>query len=281
MAVAVNSGRTARVQVGPRRRRWAGTGLRAYAALVLAFLYLPIVVIVIFSFSAGRIPTLPIESLTLDWYRRAFSDPLIWQSLRNSILVATGVGLVSCVVGLLAGKELAWREFRGKGLILLVVLIPMVVPLLVFGLASYLLIRAIHIPEGTFAVMLTHSVFGISFATLILYSRLLGFRRSLLEAAATLGAPPIRVFFEILVPLVMPGLIAAFLLAFLSSFDEFIVAFFVIGFGRTLPVTIWSQLRGGISPEINAIATQVLLISITLGIAAQWLIVRSSRSRER
>lgn len=276
MATAVETA----VRAGAERpRRAQGFVLRLYAGVVLAFLYLPILVIVLFSFSSNRIPTLPIDALTLDWYRRAFSNAAIWESLRNSIVIASGVGLVSCVVGLLAAKELAWREFRGKGLILLFVLIPLVVPLLVFGLASFLLFRAIHVPQGTLAVTLTHSVFGISFATLILFSRLLDFRRSLLEAAASLGASPTRVFFEVLVPVAAPGLIAAFLLAFLSSFDEFIVAFFVIGFGRTMPVTIWSSLRNGISPEINALATQVLLISASIGLVAQWLMVRTGRSR--
>lgn len=279
MAATTITATGAHVVAPRRRRRWDDIALRGYAALVLLFLYLPIVVIVLFSFSSNRIPTLPIRSLTLDWYRAAYADAIVWQSLRSSLLIATGVGLISCVVGLLAAKELAWREFRGKGLVLLFVLIPMIVPLLVFGLASFLLFRAIGLPEGTLAVMIAHCVFGISFATLILYSRLLDFRRSLLEASASLGASPVRTFFEVLVPLVAPGLIAAFLLAFLSSFDEFIVAFFVIGFGRTLPVTIWSQLRNGISPEINAIAAQVLLISVTLGLVAQVLFARASRTR--
>lgn len=263
-----------RVHGHHRRSTWL---LRGYGGLVLAFLYLPILVIVAFSFSSNRIPTLPIRSLTLEWYRAAASDTAVWQSLRTSLVIATVVGLVSCIVGLLAAKELAWQRFRGKGLILLLVLVPMVVPLLAFGLASFLLFRAIGIEEGTLAVTLAHMVFGISFATLILYSRLLDFRLSLMEAAASLGASPTRAFFEVLVPLAAPGLVAAFLLAFLSSFDEFIVAFFVIGFGDTLPVTIWSQLRNGISPEINAIATQVLVLTLGLGLAAQWFIARGSR----
>jgi spermidine/putrescine transport system permease protein len=279
MAIAAGSSRRLTASVRPRGGRWSNLGLRVYAGLVFVFLYMPIVVIILFSFSSNRIPTLPIQSLTTDWYRKAFADPLIWQSLRTSVIIATMVGVISCVVGLLAAKELAWRDFRGKGVVLLLVLIPLIVPLLVFGLASYLLFRAIHIPEGSLAVVLAHCVFGISFATLILYSRLLDFRRSLLEAAAGLGASPVRVFFEVLVPLVAPGLLAAFLLAFLSSFDEFIVAFFVIGFGRTLPVTIWSQLRNGISPEINAIATMVLVLTISLACVAQWSIARGLRSR--
>ncbi len=279
MAIAVRTSHREASGTLPHGRRWATLTLRSYAGLVFLFLYLPIVVIVLFSFSSNRIPTLPVRSLTFDWYRKAFANPLIWQSLRTSLVVATMVGVISCAVGLLAAKELAWRDFRGKGLVLLIVLIPLIVPLLVFGLASYLLFRAIHIPQGTLAVIVAHSVFGISFATLILYSRLLDFRESLLEAAASLGASPVRVFFEVLVPLVAPGLLAAFLLAFLSSFDEFIVAFFVIGFGHTLPVTIWSELRNGISPQINAIATVVLLLTISLACVAQWSITRGSRSR--
>lgn len=267
------------VHRGSRRRFSIGeVSLRIFAGLVYMFLYMPIAVIVLFSFSDSRIPTLPITGLTLDWYRKALGDHLLLNSLRTSLLVATSVGLVSCTVGLLAARELAWRQFRGKGAVLLFALSPMIVPLLVFGLAAHLWFDTIHVPQGTLAVVIAHGVFGISFATLILYSTLLSFPRSLIEAAQNLGASPVRVFFEVLIPLVIPGLLAAFLLAFLSSFDEFIVAWFVIGFGQTLPVAIWSQLRNGISPEINAIATQVLVISITLGVCAQWLIVRSRRS---
>jgi spermidine/putrescine transport system permease protein len=279
MAIAVGASNRSRPAASVRGGRAGTFALRAYAALVYAFLYLPIAVIVLFSFSSNRIPTWPMRSLTLDWYRRAFGDAPIWEALRTSLLVATAVGVISCVVGLLAAKELAWRTFRGKGLVLLVLLIPLIVPLLAFGLGSYLLYDEAHVPLGTFAVILAHSVFGIAFATLILYSRLLDFRRSLLEAAAGLGASPARVFWEVLVPIAAPGLLAAFLLAFLSSFDEFIVAFFVIGFDQTLPVAIWSQLRNGISPEINAIATLVLTLTISLAIVAQWSIARSGRRR--
>jgi ABC-type spermidine/putrescine transport system permease subunit II len=263
----------------PTRRIPIGeVSLRIFAGLVYLFLYMPIVVIVVFSFSDSRLPTLPITGLTLDWYRKALGDHLLLGSLRTSLVVATCVGLVSCVIGLLAAKELAWREFRGKSAVLLFALSPMIVPLLVFGLAVHLWFDQIHIPAGPVAVVLAQSVFGISFATLILYSTLLRFPRSLIEAAQNLGASPPRIFFEVLVPLVIPGLLAAFLLAFLASFDEFLVAWFVIGFGQTLPVAIWSQLRNGISPEINAIATGVLLISFTLGICAQYLIVRGRRT---
>jgi ABC-type spermidine/putrescine transport system permease subunit II len=279
MAIAVRAAGDVHAPIRPRGGRWATLALRLYAVAVYAFLYLPIAVIVLFSFSSNRIPTWPIEALTLDWYREAFGNAPIWQALRTSLLVATAVGVISCVVGLLAAKELAFRSFRGKGLVLLVILIPLIVPLLAFGLASYLLFDAAHVPLGTFAVILAHCVFGISFATLILYSRLLDFRRSLLEAAASLGASPTRVFLEVLVPVAAPGLLAAFLLAFLSSFDEFIVAFFVIGFDETLPVAIWSQLRNGVNPQINAIATLVLALTITLAVVAQWSIARGGRRR--
>lgn len=260
-----------------RRRRTSSYLLGAYVVLVFAFLYGPVVTIIVFSFGESVFPTIPIPGYTLDWYRSAFSDSQLLKSLRNSLVVAPIVGLASATVGLLAARELARHAFRGKGLVLLMVLGPLLVPLIVYGLSLLLLFTALNMEPSIWGAVIAHSVFGISLSTLILYSRLLGFRESLMESAIDLGATPVRAFFEVLVPLVFPAFAAAFLLSFTLSFDEFIVAWFVIGFDTTLPVEIWGRLRYGITPEINAIATLVLILSLTLGVIGQRLARRGKQ----
>lgn len=259
-------------------RRRVGSGfLRGYAGLMYLFLYAPMLTIAVFSFEQARFPSLPLTGFTTDWYGAAFTDTKLLESLRNSLIVAPIVGLISISFGLLAAYELARRNFRGKGLVLLVIVAPLIVPLIVFGLALLLLLAAVGFETSLGGAIIAHSVFGIAVSTLLIYSRLLGFQHSLVEAAQDLGATPVRSFVEVTLPLTVPALAAAFLLSFTISFDEFIVAWFVIGFDVTLPVEIWTRLRYGIKPEINAIATVVLLTSLVLGILGQRLVVRTRR----
>jgi spermidine/putrescine transport system permease protein len=261
--------------VAPRRRirlsRWI---VPTWAGLVYAFLYLPILVIVLFSFDESKIPGLPLERLTLDWYSQAVNDQELLDGLRNTIVIALAVGLISTLVGLAGARELARRTFPGKGLLLMTLLAPLVVPPIVLGIGLLTMFDALGIELSRTAVVIAHCVFGISFSTLIIYSRLSGFRESLLEAARDLGANEWRVFREVVLPLVMPALMASFLLSFTLSFDEFIVAWLVIGFDTTLPVSIWNALRYGITPEINAIATLVILASLLLSLVGQLLAFR-------
>ena len=246
----------------------------AWAGVLYAFLYLPIIVIVVFSFESSTIPGLPFETFTLDWYRKALSDGELLEGLRNTLYIATAVGIVSTVVGLAAARELASRRFPGKGALLLVLLAPLVVPPIVLGIGLLTMFDYLGIELSRTAVVIAHCVFGISFSTLIIYARLLDFRQSLLEAARDLGAGEWRVFVEVVLPLIFPALVAAFLLSFTLSFDEFIVAWLVIGFDTTLPVAIWNALRYGITPEINAIATLVLVVSFAVSVIGQLLVFR-------
>lgn len=259
----------------PRRRhfptRWI---VPTWSAVLYAFLYLPIVVIVIFSFESSRIAGLPFEDVTLDWYRRAVSDAELLEGLRNTLYIAFAVGIVSTVVGLTAARELARRRFPGKNALLLVLLAPLIVPPLVLGIGLLSMFDYLGIDLSRTAVIIAHCVFGISFSTLIIYARLLDFRQSLVEAAQDLGANEWRVFREVVLPLIAPALVAAFLLSFTLSFDEFIVAWLVIGFDVTLPVAIWNALRYGITPEINAIATLVLAASFAVSLVGQLLAFR-------
>jgi spermidine/putrescine transport system permease protein len=174
--------------VAPRRRirlsRWI---VPTWAGLVYAFLYLPILVIVLFSFDESKIPGLPLERLTLDWYSQAMNDQELLDGLRNTIVIALAVGLISTLVGLAGARELARRTFPGKGLLLMTLLAPLVVPPIVLGIGLLTMFDALGIELSRTAVVIAHCVFGISFSTLIIYSRLSGFRESLLEAARMSG----------------------------------------------------------------------------------------------
>lgn len=259
------------------RRRWGDVALRGWAVLVYGFLYVPILTIILLSFEQSTFPSLPLSGFTLDWYRTALGDGQLLTSLRNSLIVAPLAASISTVAGLMAGYELARREFRAKGAVLLVVVAPLIVPLIVYGLSLLILFSVIGFRTSLMGAVVAHSVFGISVSTLILYSRLINFPHSLVEAAQNLGASQVRAFFEVTLPLAVPALAASFLLTFTLSFDEFLVAWFVIGFDTTLPVEIWGRLRYGITPEINAIASIVLVVSLTLGVLGQRLNVRVRR----
>jgi ABC-type spermidine/putrescine transport system permease subunit II len=250
-----------------------------YAVAVLGFLYLPIITVVVFSFDASRISGLPIDGPTLDWYKRALTNEHLLEGLRTSIGVALASALLSTVIGLFGGQTLARHKFRGKGLLVGLVIAPLIIPPIVLAISLLILYRLIGISLSPPAIVIAHTVFGISFATMIIYSRFLGFPESLLEAALDLGANEVRAYWEVVLPLVSPALIAAFLLCFTLSFDEFIVAWFVSGFSRTLPIEIWNSLRYGVVPDMNAIATLVFIVSISISLMGQLGLLRSDQER--
>ena len=176
---------------------------------------------------------------------------------------------------------LAWLPIPGKRALMGLIVGPIIVPPMVLGLGLLLLFRQAPSLLGPVGVVVAHTTLNVCFSTLILYSRLLGFRRSLIEAAMDLGATEWRTFREVVLPLSFPAIAAAFLLAFTGSFGEFVVAWFVAGFSRTLPIEIWTWLRYVLSPKVNAIATLIMVISIALSGLSQLWILRQARSAAR
>ena len=269
------------------------TGLFSRTALVLGlvFLYVPIVSMILYSFNNSRLVTVwdAAHSPTLKWYGVLFSDGEVldaaWLSLRVAICAATA----STILGTLAGTALArFGPFRGRSLLVGMTTAPIVMPEVISGLSLLLLFvaleQAIGWPQGMGALTITlaHISFCMAYVTVVVQSRLAGFDESLEEAAQDLGARPAKVFWRITLPLILPAVLAGWLLAFTLSWDDLVISQFVAGPGSsTLPMVIFSKVRLGVSPDVNALATlMVTVVASGVVVATVWMRHRQRR-RER
>jgi len=238
--------------------------LGAYAALVFAFIYLPIVVLVLYSFNRDGVGGFPPRHFTFDWYRQLFADSAIWDSVVNSLIVAAGAVVLSLTLGLLAALALDRADFPGKSLFRRLVLLPLILPGIITGLSMLMFAVFAGFQRSLMLVFFGHGTALISVATTELFAGLQKMDRGQEEASLDLGATPWRTFWLVTLPNLKLSLIAAGLLIFTLSMDEIAVTFFLIGNENTLPLEIWGRLRRGITPEINAISTLILVVSIIL-----------------
>ena len=235
-----------------------------FAALVFAFLYLPIAVLILYSFHRDGVGGFPPRHFTLDWYRQLFADSAIWDSVLNSLLVALAAAALSLVLGLLAALALDRADFPGKQLFRRLVLLPLILPGIITGLSLLMFANFAALQLSLFTVFLGHATALISVATTELFAGLQKMDRALEEASLDLGATPWQTFWRVTLPNLRLSLVAAALLIFTLSMDEIAVSFFLIGRDNTLPLEIWARLRRGITPEINAISTLIFLASVLL-----------------
>jgi len=238
--------------------------LRAFSVLVFAFLYLPIVVLILYSFNRDGVGGFPPRHFTLSWYRQLFGDAPIWDSVLNSLLVAAGAVVLSLTLGLLAALALDRADFPGKSLFRRLVLLPLILPGIITGLSLLMLAVPANLHLSLLTVFLGHGTALISVATTELFAGLQKMDRAQEEASLDLGATPWQTFWRVTVPNLQLSLIAAGLLIFTLSMDEIAVTIFLIGRDNTLPQEIWSRLRIGMTPEINAISSLIFLISVIL-----------------
>src|SRR5215475_129536 len=252
--------------------------LAAYAVLVFGFIYLPVIVLVVYSFNRDGVGGFPPRHFTLDWYRQLFlSDTAIWDSVLNSLLVAAGAVVVSLVLGLLAALALDRADFPGKTLFRRLVLLPLILPGIITGLSMLMLAVFAGFGRSLTLVFLGHGTALISVATTEIFAGLQKMDRRQEEASLDLGATPWRTFWLVTLPNLRLSLIAAGLLVFTLSMDEIAVTFFLIGSDNTLPLEIWGRLRRGITPEINAISSRILVASVVLLVVWYHLRTRSER----
>ncbi len=251
-------------------------------ALGLAFLYLPIAILVIYSFNASRLVTVW-GGWSLAWYRVLMHDQAIldaaWISLRVAALSATA----ATVIGTCAAVALTrYGRFRGRLLFTGMVYAPLVMPDVITGLALLLMFVALGIDRGFWTIVIAHTTLTLCFVTVIVQARLIGFDRALEEAAQDLGCPPLRTFMIITLPLILPAIAAGWMLAFSLSLDDLVIASFTTGPGATtLPIRVYSAVRLGVKPEINAVCT-IMIAIVALGtIAASLLTKRGAVRRER
>ena len=245
--------------------------LSTHLAMTYAFLYLPIAVLVALSFNKAGLPTVW-SGFSLEWYGKLAANPKILATAWNSIIVATISTVIATVIGTLLalGVERAKPSAARDALLFA----PMVVPDIVLAIALLSFFTLIKFTLGLGSIILAHVVFNIAFVCAVVRARLKSFDWSLIDASRDLGAGPIATFRSITLPLIAPAVIAAALLAFTLSIDEFIIAYFTAGAGQsstTLPMQIYAMIRFGVTPEINAMAAIVMLVSFVLVLTAQRL----------
>ena len=250
-------------------------------ALGFAFLYLPILLLIVFSFNASRLVTVW-GGFSTQWYGALFrNEPLMtaaWITVRIALASAT----LATVLGTLAALALTrFGRFPGRTLFTGLVYAPIVMPEVITGLALLLFFVAVDVDRGFWTVTLAHTTLTMCFVTVIVQARLVGFDRSLEEAAMDLGATPLATFFTVTLPLIAPSVLAGFLLAFTLSLDDLVIASFNTGPGATtLPIRIYSQVRLGLSPEVNAAST-ILVGIVALGVVSATLLSKRAVLRSR
>jgi spermidine/putrescine transport system permease protein len=269
--------------------------MRLYAIAVYLFLYVPIGIIVLFSFNSGRHAS-DFVGLSVKWYGKAWSNPFVIDALTTSLIIALSVAVLSSLMG--TSAALALQRVRGPMRVLFdgLIYVSIMIPGIVIGIATLIaLVTAFDIlnpllaslwPEGVkpaklslgyTSVIAAHTLFTMSLVIILVRARIAGMDRALIEASQDLYATPWRTFYQVTLPQIFPAVLAGFLLSFTFSFDDFIISFFVAGANTTLPVYVFSSIRRGITPEVNVIGSVVLFVSLTLLIIAQLLLRRRDR----
>ncbi len=263
-----------------RRPGLAGALLWAWTIGALGFLVAPLFVIVPLSLNAGSFLSFPMPGWSFRWYQELWDTPVWWQSFQRSLIVGSGATAIATVLGTTAAVGLSLATFRGKELLTALLISPLIVPLIIVAAGTYFYFVPLGLANSLLGLTLVHAALGAPFVLITVSATLVGFDRNLSRAAASLGAPPPLVFWRITMPLIAPGMIAGALFAFITSFDELVVAMFLTGPGqRTLPRQMFDGIRENLSPTILAVATLLIIFSVLLLTAMELLRRRNVRLR--
>ena len=257
-----------------RTPRW----LPLYAIVVFAFLYLPIAVLMVYSFNGQGVGGFPPRDFTLHWYRLLFQDEAIWASVLNSLVVALASVVIALALGIPAGLALDRAHFPGKGIFRRLVLLPLVLPGIITGLSLLMLFREVDVKLSLTTITLGHGTALISVATTEVFAGLQKLERAQEEASLDLGATYWQTFWRVTLPNLRLSIIGAALLIFTLSMDEIAVSFFLIGRDNTLPLEIWGRLRRGITLEINAVSAIIFVFSLRAIVL--WYRLRAGAERD-
>ncbi len=296
--------------MGKKLDRWLGS----YAILIYIFLYLPILMIIIYSFNDSRLGGVW-QGFTFSWYRTLFDNELVLQATQNTFIVAIVSTIISTIIGTLLGVGLARYVFPGKRIFLWFMYVPVVIPEIIMAVSLIIFYNIVSSNSGTWAesllategsglwaglqlilgrglefvsgffrlglatIIMAHVTFQIPFVAIVVRSRMSGFDKSLEEASRDLGANELQVFRTVTLPLIMPGVVSAALLAFTLSIDDFVITFFTSGPGSsTLPVYIYGAVRRGVKPDINALSTIIIVVTVILLLLSNWIQERQNNS---
>jgi spermidine/putrescine transport system permease protein len=247
--------------------------LSLFAVLYLLFLYVPVLLLPLFSFNDNIYVTLPLKGFTLKWYESLAGNSALLKALWASVKVGIGVSIISTILGLMAARAMTRYRFPGRRSIYALILLPLVIPYMVIGVSTLVILRRLlDVELSLLTVGASHVLITVPLSMLVLMARMEGFDRSLEEASRDLGDTAWRSFRRVTLPLVMPGIVSSFLLCFITSFDEYLLAFFLAGSDSTLPIFIFSTLRfPNKIPDVLAMGSLILMVSIVLVVLAEWL----------
>ena len=248
-----------------------------YLTLIYSFIFLPVAVLVLFSFQDGRLPVPPLKGLTLKWYAQILGDSALMQALAHSLIVALVSSAIAVTLGFLAAHALARHRLPGSTLMRGLLIAPMTVSYLIIALGLLSVVNQSGLSPSLMITGIGHVVINLPLCFAILYASMGDHQKNIERAARDLGASELRVMWLISAPILLPSIIAAFFLSVTFSWDEFIIAFLLTRFEVTLPVEIWSMLRSGLSPATNAVGSLVFLISVTVLLALELLVFRKAK----
>ncbi len=245
---------------------------KAYLLAVYFFLYAPLFILIILSFNASAFGT-KWTGFTINWYIKLFNNSTLMDAAFNSFIVASSSATLATIIGTLASVSIFRYRFFGKNFLMTILYIVMMSPEIVMGISLLILFMLIGMPLGFTTLLIAHTTMSLPFVMIVLFTRLSGFDKSIIEAAKDLGADELRIFWYVILPSVAPAVIAGWLLSFTISMDDSIASFFTTGPGfEVLPLKIYSMVRLGIKPEVNALSAIIFLFCIVLVVIAQFLL---------
>jgi spermidine/putrescine transport system permease protein len=239
-----------------------------YIGAILIMLYIPILLVILYSFNASRLSSVW-DGFTLKWYGELFKDRSMFQALRNSVTLALLSSLSAGFIGTLAAAGMARARLPGARAFEYLATLPIMVPEIILGMVFLAFFSLLGLPFGLFTLVIAHTAFCIPYVYLMVKARLEGLDKSYVEAARDLGAGEIRAFYDITLPLILPAVISGMLLSFAMSFDDVIISVFVTGVHtNTLPIKIYSQIKTGVTPKTNALCTLLFAATVVLGLCS-------------
>ena len=267
----------------PLERSWHYI-FRGLCALIFMFLIVPIIVIIPLSFNSEPYFTYPMPGFSLRWYNEIFGDSTmstLWQrSIVNSIIVGICAASLATLLGTLAALGMTRAKFPFKGLVMAVLISPIIVPIVITAVSMFYFYAKVGLVSNLFGIILAHAALGAPFVVITVTATLIGFDQNLVRAGSILGANPVRVFFLVTLPIILPGVVSGALFAFATSWDELVVVLFLASTEQhTVPRRMWSGIRELISPTITAAATLLIILSILLMTVMELLRRRSERLR--
>ena len=239
--------------------------------LFIVFLLSPLCLVVLFAFTDKALSNFPIDRLSLQWWEEMLSHPQFFPSLQNSLIIGGAVGAISAIVGTMAAMGFARLPPKRAGIAIAILCLPLMLPPLVLAVALLSFYRAANLPLSLMTVILSHLLFTQPFVIMVVYARMATFDWRVVESARDLGAGPFRSFLTVTLPIIQPTVIGAALIAVALSIDDFVITFFTISGGNTLPTFVWGMIRTALKPTVNAIGTLIILITIGSTLLALWL----------